>query len=403
MFKSPIGRPCIVSDVDGSKECLPLSRLPRDKTLYLEDWLQRVVEAEPSILPVDTVDERVQEPLVSLGMEIHVGSGWIDNLLISQNGYLVVVETKLWRNQEARREVVAQILDYAAQLRTWDYSKLEEQWKKLSGSSQSLWEHVHPEGLDEAEWIDEVNYNLSRGRMTLLIVGDGIRSESMALVKAVSGHPDFEFRLGLIELRLHQLDDGKILAIPTTIAKTVEIERVVVGIRHDSGAIEVTTPVEATKEKPGGTSVLTSEAFFEKFRKDDTSGKDEKVARCLLRLFDDAGFIIEWQKSSFGVKLPEPSGSGVNLSIALVGNYGKGGVYRCWSSILESQLAKAWDDDKAAKQVVDLHRKRLKDLGAEGEKDISVSLSALDGKEEKALSYLQETVDLIGREAAGRM
>lgn len=128
------------------------------------------------------IDERIQEPLVSLGCEIGTNAGPIDNLFISPNGYLVVGETKLWRNQEARRKIVVQILDYATQLRQWDYSRLEAEWQKQKGNTDSLWAYVHLEDSDdEVEWIDVVNANLSLGRMTLLIIGDGIRSEARQL------------------------------------------------------------------------------------------------------------------------------------------------------------------------------------------------------------------------------
>ena len=41
-------------------------------------------------------------------------------------GYLTLVETKLWRNPEARRTVVAQIIDYASHLSTWTYDDLRQ-------------------------------------------------------------------------------------------------------------------------------------------------------------------------------------------------------------------------------------------------------------------------------------
>lgn len=43
-------------------------------------------------------------------------SGSIDNLYLSTGGYAVLVETKLWRNPQARREVLSQTLDYIKDL-----------------------------------------------------------------------------------------------------------------------------------------------------------------------------------------------------------------------------------------------------------------------------------------------
>ena len=45
---------------------------------------------------------------------------------MNEEGYLTLVETKLWRNPEARRTVVAQIIDYASHLSTWTYDELRQ-------------------------------------------------------------------------------------------------------------------------------------------------------------------------------------------------------------------------------------------------------------------------------------
>ena len=101
------------------------------------------------------VDERVEAPIVSLGREIPTAAGPIDNLFLSRNGYLVVVETKLWSNPEARRQVVAQLLDYAAQLRKWRYSNLDAIARRgARDSRRTLWEPACPEGIQEHDWID---------------------------------------------------------------------------------------------------------------------------------------------------------------------------------------------------------------------------------------------------------
>ena len=46
-------------------------------------------------------------------MEVNCGYGSIDNLFLTPTGDIILVETKLWSNAKARREVVAQALDYA--------------------------------------------------------------------------------------------------------------------------------------------------------------------------------------------------------------------------------------------------------------------------------------------------
>ena len=45
--------------------------------------------------------------------------------LPSTGGYVVVVEAKLWRNPQARRQVLSQTLDYVKRLVQKDYEWLE--------------------------------------------------------------------------------------------------------------------------------------------------------------------------------------------------------------------------------------------------------------------------------------
>ena len=100
---------------------------------------------------------------------------------VSATGRLVLVECKLWRNPEARREVVAQLFEYATLLSEWTYSDLEARLKKarrLTGENPifAAVRTAHPE-LEEAAFVDAVNQSLARGDFLLAIAGDGIRSD----------------------------------------------------------------------------------------------------------------------------------------------------------------------------------------------------------------------------------
>lgn len=401
MSRNAIGKPLRVTVNDDKRPCDTklLARETLDKGVD-EAWLQELLEMEPLLLPVTDIDERIQEPLVSLGCEIGTTAGYIDNLYISQNGYLVVGETKLWRNQEARRKVVAQILDYATQLRQWDYSKLEEEWQNQTGITDSLWAYVHPEDHDdEAEWIDLVNQNLSLGRMTLLIVGDGIRSEARQLTEAVSGHPDFQFRLGLVELRLYSLENGDVLAIPTLLARTQEIQRAVVRIERTAEPrtdITIETPTERTTTKPS-VSVLTEEAFFDRVRKGGEDGeRNVVIARRILELLKDTDVVIQWQRASFSVKYPDPRDNGNMISLAYI--Y-ENGSFGCWTSVFEQQIRRVFGDTETGNRLSQDHVAGLRKLGAIGKKDIDVQLTELDGRETDAVALVERTIDAIREEA----
>ena len=101
------------------KNSMPLSRVGTEHSgteKYQECLLQELIDQQPSGLPMADLCPGVTG-LFSLGREIWVdlgggNVGFIDNMLVTDDGHLVVVETKLWRNPESTREVVAQTLQY---------------------------------------------------------------------------------------------------------------------------------------------------------------------------------------------------------------------------------------------------------------------------------------------------
>ncbi|MFW5893967.1 MAG: hypothetical protein ACOCUY_02410 [Verrucomicrobiota bacterium] len=264
---------------------------------YDEDWLQCLLFREPGLLSVGFLDQRVQKELVPLAMEVGLPSGICDSLYVSRDGYVVVVETKLWRNSQSRREAVAQILDYGTQIRRWDYSMLESVWREYNpGREASLWEYVEPaEG--ESEWIDLVSRNLSAGRMTLVVAGDGIREEAWDLADSVNGHPDFEFRLGMVEIRLYKGASGNIIAVPYIQTRTQEVTRAIVRIEGEQRLPEgMRIQVDTSVDKVGGAAPgakrtpkpedLSMEEFWD-YVKSVAGSCAEDIRSCVDRLLAD--------------------------------------------------------------------------------------------------------------------
>ena len=104
-----------------------LDRLPREHTKFNEQFLQALLADHPELLPIEDLRDDVGY-LLCIGREVVVPSGVIDNLYLSTTGYPVIVETKLWRNPQARREVLSQTLDYVKDIVQKDYEWLNHQW-----------------------------------------------------------------------------------------------------------------------------------------------------------------------------------------------------------------------------------------------------------------------------------
>jgi len=104
-----------------------LERLPRVHTTFDERFLQDLLADHPELLPVHDVRDDAGS-LLCIGREVAVSSGAIDNLYLSTEGYPVIVETKLWRNPQARREVLSQTLDYIKDVVQKDFEWFAQQW-----------------------------------------------------------------------------------------------------------------------------------------------------------------------------------------------------------------------------------------------------------------------------------
>ncbi|GAB6088781.1 DUF4268 domain-containing protein [Spirochaeta dissipatitropha] len=199
-----------------------------------ESSIQHLIYKHPGCLPISDLDESYN-PLLPVCMELNTPAGLIDILFISPSGEITIVETKLWRNHEARRTVVAQILDYAKELSKWNYADLQREVnRRLKKSGNFLYEIAKncDENLllPESDFVDAVSRNLRRGKFLLLIVGDGIRegAEEIAEFLISTGHLNFTF--SMIELAIYRNETAGTILFPRVVAKTIELHKITVEI-----------------------------------------------------------------------------------------------------------------------------------------------------------------------------
>jgi hypothetical protein len=95
----------------------------------LEDALQRLLEKHPEVIPGKQIVSPDQDPprFFLLRREMPV-SGWsLDHLFVDQNGILTLVEAKLFQNPESRRDVIGQIVEYAANaVKLWSNGRIRQ-------------------------------------------------------------------------------------------------------------------------------------------------------------------------------------------------------------------------------------------------------------------------------------
>ena len=322
--------PLVVTD-DGATH--KLTRVPFDERSVHEGWLQDLLERHPDLLPVEDI-EPAFAPLIPIGREVATPAGPIDNLFINPDGYITLVETKLWRNPEARRQVVAQILDYAKEVSLWDYEQLDEhiraaarqRRKQDAGPFEMAKASSAAADLDEAQFVDRVTRNLRRGRLLLIIAGDGIRESVEAMADYLQQTPQLQFTLALVELLTYELspDSAALLVVPQVVARTREITRAVV--RVEGTSIEsVKVDVDASTLTPREGSkrfTLAEEDFFDILGR-YVADEEIEVARRLINDLGNTGLEIDWKQASFSAKLADPNASGRRLTMLLLSKQGQ--------------------------------------------------------------------------------
>jgi len=263
-------RPMIISQMgEASQQCTALERLPLKPTAsgatYTEAWLQHLLHDHPTLIPVEDVEPALS-PLTPVCVELPTRSGgYIDNLLISEKGGIALVEAKLWRNPEARRKVIAQIIEYARDLAGWSYAEFESAIRLARCEpGLSLFRLVCGEEADdqaEARFIDAVSRNLRNGRLLLIIAGDGIQENIEELADFLQHHVGLHFTLVLVEIALWRNPvGGQVFAQPRIVARTKEIERAV--IRLEAGVAIAPEQISAAPASTRPTT-LSAEAYWE--------------------------------------------------------------------------------------------------------------------------------------------
>ncbi|GEM_PF-1249319 len=202
-----------IMEEDGSGR--KLHPIQEKHKIYNEAWLQNLLRTRPEILPVADIDPDCW-PMIPIGYEMSTDAGRIDNLFISHTGRVILVETKLWQNPQAKREVVAQAIDYASSLSAWTYDELniaaKKYLKKYEGVESDLADWVEkqlgPLEGGRSSFTEKVTKNLRAGRFLTVVVSDKIRSPVFKMADYLDKYSNLGIKFALIELRGYWTEKG---------------------------------------------------------------------------------------------------------------------------------------------------------------------------------------------------
>jgi hypothetical protein len=292
-----------LGDKKGEGQASHLRRLVLEgdnRKLFNEEWFQDLLYRFPSLLPAAEI-EPAFESLEPIAKELPIAGKYADLLLVNPEGYIALVETKLIRNPEAKREVIAQTLDYACEMSGWTYAQLVQAVKERTKSAEAdpLLHIIRKAAGDENsfnenQFIENVTRNLRKGRFLLLVVGDEITAEAERMVEFIQRTPHLHFTLGLVELSLFHEKEGNIDPLfvqPRLVAKTELHPRIVIDISLADG-IQMKSQIKHESPTHVMRKTISSEEFFEQLKK--LSLKAYDLAEWALAHAKEHQLTVDW-------------------------------------------------------------------------------------------------------------
>jgi hypothetical protein len=177
-----------------------------------ESELQKLLIESPSLIAIDEIRDGASKLVTAIGEFGLPGSGSTDLLAFSAQGDIALVECKLAANQEIKRKVIGQILEYAAYLWQMTYEQVDEKIKGIRGKAlaELVAESIAAD-WDEELFRNNVRQNLETGSFMLVIVVDEINEELNRIIKYINENSKSTFSLHALEMNRFKADTIEIL------------------------------------------------------------------------------------------------------------------------------------------------------------------------------------------------
>lgn len=248
-----------------------------------EDVLQKALADFPAVLAGGATTGEGERRLLLIRREKGVptaaaGSSVfsLDHLFVDSSGVPVVVEVKRSSDTRIRREVVGQMLDYAANgVKYWPVGDLRADFE-----ADAVRHHRDPDeligelspGADPEEFWRRVEQNLRTGHVRMVFVADHLPDELVRVIEFLNEQMSPAEVLGV---EVQQYTDGKIKVL---------VPRIV-------GA---TAAAKATKERTGGTPWNAS--TFLAVAKERCPAQEVRHFESLFAHAEDNGTKLSWGK-----------------------------------------------------------------------------------------------------------
>ena len=196
-----------------------------------EDILQDLIAKYPNLLAGDEMDVDVPRkwllvqreqvlPYDNTGLKLF----YLDHLFLDQDGVLTIVETKRSSDSRLRREVVAQMLDYASNALI--YLPVEELQNNLiknypDYNQSSLLKEKLALDINPDEFWEQVKTNFQAGKIRLVFVADAIPTELITIVEFLNKQMDPAEVLA-VEVKQY-VNEGLKTIVPRLMGQTAQV------------------------------------------------------------------------------------------------------------------------------------------------------------------------------------
>ena len=200
-----------------------------------EEILQRLLEDYPALLAGNQIDVQTPRRWLLISREIAIpdsdatGGRWaLDHLFVDQDGIPTLVEVKRSTDTRIRREVVGQMLDYAANsISYWTIDTIRSAFEracseKTENAEEKLRGFLGPNTEQESFW-KTIEANLKAGRIRMLFVADTIPRELQRIIEFLNEQMQYADVLG-VEVKQFTGPDHQTL-VPRVIGRTAAAQQ----------------------------------------------------------------------------------------------------------------------------------------------------------------------------------